>query len=74
MPDVAFHAVRVVLRENHRHMLDLLSLTGARPGSLLKLTTGMIDRSGLIWRCELTQHETTHRGKTRVLFFTKLLS
>ncbi|MDB5344291.1 MAG: site-specific tyrosine recombinase XerD [Schlesneria sp.] len=71
VPAVAFHAVRGVLREKHRDMLDLLSLTGARPGELLKLTTGMIDRSGPIWRCELTQHKTTHRGKTRVLFFNE---
>ncbi len=46
--DVVFHAVRGVLREKHRDMLDLLSLAGARPDELLKLTTGIIDRSGPI--------------------------
>lgn len=71
VPDEDFQAVRKVLREKHRDMLDLLSLTGARPGELLKLTTGMIDRSGPIWRCELSQHKTSHRGKTRVLFFNE---
>jgi integrase len=69
--DVAFHAVRGVLREKHRDMLDLLSLTGARPGELLKLTTGIIDRSGPIWRCELAKHKTSHKGKQRVLFFNE---
>jgi integrase len=69
--DVAFHAVRRVLREKHRDMLDLLSLTGARPGELLKLTTGIIDRSGPVWRCELAKHKTSHKGKQRVLFFNE---
>lgn len=69
VPDADFRAVRRVLREKHRDMLDLLSLTGARPGELLKLTTGMIERTGTVWRCELAQHKTAHRGKRRVLFF-----
>jgi integrase len=69
VPDADFQAVRLALREKHRDMLDLLSLTGARPGELLKLTTGMIERTEPVWRCELVEHKTAHRGKRRVLFF-----
>ncbi|MDB5344812.1 MAG: site-specific tyrosine recombinase XerC [Schlesneria sp.] len=71
MPDVAFHAVCRVLREKHRDMLDLLGLAGERPGEMLNLTTGMIDRGEPIWRSELIQHQTTHRSKTRVVFFNE---
>ncbi|MFO1042232.1 MAG: site-specific integrase [Planctomycetaceae bacterium] len=69
VPDADFQAVRKTLREKHRDMLDLLSLTGARPGELLSLTTGMIERSEPVWRCELKQHKSAHKGKRRVLFF-----
>lgn len=69
VPDEDFAAVRKVLREKHRDVLDLLSLTGARPGELLKLTTGMIERTGPVWRCELAEHKTAHKGLSRVLFF-----
>jgi integrase len=62
-------AVRAELNPRHRDIFDLLLLTGARPGEVLKLTTGMIDRTGEIWRVDLTQHKTAHKGKERKLFF-----
>lgn len=61
--------LRAVLCERHRDIFDLLLMTGSRPGELLSLTTGMIDRSGEIWRAELAQHKTAHQGKFRTLFF-----
>lgn len=62
-------AVRAELNPRHRDIFDLLLLTGARPGEILKLTTGIIDRTGEVWRVELSQHKTAHKGKARVLHF-----
>lgn len=68
--DADLKAVREVLQERHRDVLDLLLMTGARPGELLNLTTGMIDRSDPeIWRASLAHHKTAKKGKTRTLFF-----
>lgn len=64
-------AVRSCLHEKYRPLFDLLRLTGARPGELLSLTTGMIERCPPPepWRCVLAKHKTSHWGKPRVLFF-----
>ncbi len=69
VPDEDIQAVRQQLRAKHRDVLDLLLLTGARPGELLMLTTGMIEQNGEMWRCELTRHKSAHKGKRRVLHF-----
>jgi integrase len=69
IPDEQLQAVRAVLDGRNRDLFDLLLLTGARPGELLSLKTGDIDRSGELWRADLTRHKTAHQGKSRVLFF-----
>lgn len=69
VPDADLEKVRAVLCERHRDIFDLLLLSGARPGELLNLTTGDIDRAGEIWRAELMRHKTAHKGKSRTLFF-----
>lgn len=69
VPTEHLAAVRAVLCQKHRDLFDLLLLTGARPGEIVGLTTGMIDRSGDVWRAELVSHKTAHKGKSRVLFF-----
>lgn len=62
-------AVRNVLCEHHRDIFDLLLLTGARPGEIIGLTTGQLDRAGEVWRVDLSEHKTKHHGKSRTLFF-----
>ncbi len=62
-------AVRRHLNERQRDIFDLLLLTGARPGELLSLTTGMIDRQREVWRADLAHHKTAYKGKLRTLFF-----
>lgn len=68
IPDADLKAVRAELSKRDRDVFDLMLLTGARPGELLHLTTGMIDRTGAIWRAELAKHKTQHQGKSRTLF------
>ncbi len=51
------------------NLIDLQRLTGARSGELLKLTTGLLDRSGDVWTAELSDHKTVHHKKCRTLHF-----
>jgi integrase len=39
--------------------------TGARPGEITRLTTGMIDRTGAVWVATFTAHKTAHHGISR---------
>lgn len=69
VPQEQIDAVRAVLPQRHRDLIDLQLLTGARSGELLKLTTEMIDRRAAIWSAKITDHKTVHHGKERVLYF-----
>ncbi|MDZ4688166.1 MAG: site-specific integrase [Planctomycetaceae bacterium] len=69
IPLADIDTVRASLKQRHRDVLDLLLMTGARPGELIGLTTGDIDRTGEIWRADLAHHKTAHKGKSRTLFF-----
>lgn len=69
VPQEQIDAVRSVLPQRHRDLVDLQLLTGARSGELLKLTTEMIDRNGAIWTAKLADHKTAHHGKERILYF-----
>ncbi|WP_373651986.1 tyrosine-type recombinase/integrase [Schlesneria sp. DSM 10557] len=62
-------AIRAKVNQRTRDMIDLCLLTGARPGELVSLTTGMIDTSGDVWTATLADHKMIHHGKTRVLAF-----
>lgn len=67
--DEHIEAVRRRVKPRTRDMIDLMRLTGVRPGELVRLTTGMIDRSGDVWRCEMKSHKTEHHGKVRRIYF-----
>ena len=69
VPQADIIAVRAKLREHHRDVFDLMLLTGARPGEIIGLTTGAINRTGDMWRCDLATHKTANKGKSRTLFF-----
>lgn len=69
VPEADIKAVRNVLSDRQRDIFDLLLLTGSRPGEIIGLTTGQIDRSGEIWRADLQKHKTSRKGKSRTLFF-----
>ncbi len=71
VPDADLQAVRTQLLERHRDVFDLLLLTGARPGELFGLRIEDIDRTGDIWRANLKNHKTAHKGKSRTIFFNR---
>ena len=50
-------------------MIDLAVLTGMRPGELVSLTGGMINRIGDVWVAVLDDHKTVHQGKACILVF-----
>ena len=64
-------AVRVELKPRSRDILDLLGLSGSRPGELLGLRRKDINRTGDIWRADLAKRKTAHKGKQRTLFFNQ---
>ena len=58
-----------MLSEKCRDLFDLLRWTGARPGELLSLSWGKIDRTKTVWIADLDHHKTAHKGKRRRLYF-----
>lgn len=42
--------------------------TACRPGELVRLTPGMIDRSQDVWKIRLSEHKTASRGKQRTIY------
>lgn len=69
VPQVTIDKVRAIVPERTRDLIDLQLLTGARPGELLGLTGGMIDRTNEIWIAKLDDHKMAHKGKERILVF-----
>lgn len=69
IPPADIEAVRAVLEGLRRDLYDLMLLTGCRSGELVNLQVGDIDRSGDVWRADLSKHKTAHKGKGRTLFF-----
>lgn len=64
-------AARLHLKPIHRDVLDLLLLTGARRGEILKLTGAMIQKRPDVWIAELHEHKTARKGKRRILAFNR---
>lgn len=50
-------------------LIDLQLSTGARSGELVALTVESIDTTGPVWRAQIVEHKTAHRGKERWLYF-----
>ena len=69
VPQEAINAVREIVSEQIRDMMDLAILTGARPGELVYLTSEMIDRTGDVWQATLQDHKMRYKGRRRVLYF-----
>lgn len=69
VPEEHLDAVRAELSPKYRDLLDLMLLTGSRPGELLKLTRDMLQERGDVWLAELADHKTARKGKRRFLVF-----
>ena len=69
VPQEHVNAVKRVVRQRTRDLIDLQLLTAARSGELLSLTTRMINTTADVWIARLDDHKTVHYGKGRTLFF-----
>lgn len=49
-------------------MIQMQLLTAARPGEVVTMRPGDIDRSGPIWACTPTAHKTAHHGHRRTIY------
>lgn len=49
-------------------MVRFQMLTGCRPGEIVRICPGMIERSGEVWEISLDEHKTSHRGKERTIY------
>src|SRR5437773_5200905 len=64
------HIDEVLLRVNEQiaAMIQLQLFTGARPGEVVIVRTGDIDRSGAVWLYTPRSHKTEHFGCDRTIF------
>ena len=67
--DSRIETVKKLVRPLVRDLIDLQRLCGARSGELLKLTTGMIERTGDVWKADISDHKTVHHDQSRTLHF-----
>ena len=67
--DSRIETVKKLVRPLVCDLIDLQRLSGARSGELLKLTTGMIDRTGDVWKADISDHKTVHHDQSRTLHF-----
>ena len=52
-----------------RAMVELQQLCGARPGEVVIVRTGDIDRAGKVWVYKPERHKNEHRGQSREIYF-----
>lgn len=55
-----------------RAMVQFQLKTAARPGEIVKLAVGDIDKSGDVWTAKLSEHKTGYLGRERVLYIGPL--
>jgi len=67
--DSRIETVKNLVRSLVKDLIELQRLCGARSGELLKLTTGMIDRTGDVWKADINDHKTVHHDQSRTLHF-----
>ncbi len=49
-------------------MIRLQCLTGMRPGEVVTMRTGDLDRTGKIWAYKPGSHKTEHHGRKRIIY------
>lgn len=66
--DAPVDAIRPYVSRQVWEMVQLQRLTGMRPGEVLQMRTGDIDRTGEVWAYVPASHKTQHHGKRRVIY------
>jgi integrase len=66
--DEVVNAIKLFVPDQVWAMIDLQRLTGMRPGEVVIMKGGDIDRSGTTWIYTPESHKTEHRGKSRIIF------
>ena len=69
VPDEVVAATLPYLSEMVATMVQVQRLCGCRPGELVRVRKGDIDRRGKVWVAKLKKHKTAHRGKQRAIHF-----
>jgi integrase len=70
VPEGVIEATKAKLPPLLRDMIDLQTLTGARPTEMLLLKPCEIDRSGPVWEADITaRSKTEHHNQPRFLYF-----
>ncbi len=67
VPDEHVEAVLPFLTPQIRAMVQVQALCGARPGEIVQMRTGDLDRSGPVWTFTPRRHKTQGRGKRRTI-------
>jgi integrase len=67
VPDEHVRAVLPHLPAPVRAMVELQALTGMRPGEVVPMRSGEVDRSGAVWLYRPRRHKTMHKGVNRVV-------
>jgi integrase len=68
VPDAAVDAIKGHVSRQVWAMVELQRHTGMRPGEVVIVRTGDIDRTGAVWVYVPASHKTQHHGKTRTIF------
>jgi integrase len=66
--DWVVEATMPFLNRHLRAMVQLQRLTGMRPGEVVRMTWGEIDRTGSVWVYRPKTHKTQYRGRVRSIF------
>lgn len=68
VPESQINAVLDVAPRQIAAMIRLQCLTGMRPGEIVIMRTGDLDRTGKIWAYTPGSHKTEHHGRKRVVY------
>jgi integrase len=68
VPEELVDAIQPYVSRQVWSMIRLMLLTGARPGEIVNLRVRDIQRTGDVWKCELTEHKTAHHGHSRTIY------
>jgi integrase len=68
VPEAQVEAVRPHVARQVWAMIELQRLTGMRPGEVVAMRTGDLDRSGEVWTYTPATHKTAYRGRGRTVY------